>query len=355
MPHIRANSFPSPLSTPVSSSEEILGGWPVAPPFTGADEEDEPVVPVQQPEQPMMAEAEPSPSPLPPYQQDPPMRAFQDAFSPPVYFDAPPPPHHAPFFPPQGYYLPHQHQQQPPFYGFLPQPAAFLSLAPPPHHAQPSYYQQQVSGNWKHTSSSMPQPQQQLAAQVYQQPVPSPLPSRVSPPRAANISSVFPPGSVFANRCPVAEVQRLLSRDTVQSWGKVLFFCVNKGYGMIVDAYADQLGREVFIHHSGIEQGKGFRCLSEGEYVEYTLTKSANGWQALAPTGSNGAPVIGLNDPQVDAAVKKAHLDRYASVDPCTPSPTSSRSPSPYGRRRPPIAPRVLTGCRVNAGRIYWG
>ena len=57
--------------------------------------------------------------------------------------------------------------------------------------------------------------------------------------------------------------------------GKVKWFNDAKGYGFIQRASGD----DIFVHHSAI-QSEGFRSLSQGEAVEFTVTKGPKGWQA---------------------------------------------------------------------------
>jgi len=57
--------------------------------------------------------------------------------------------------------------------------------------------------------------------------------------------------------------------------GKVKWFDNKKGWGFIVRASGD----DVFVHHSAI-QSEGFKSLSEGETVEFTVTKGPKGWSA---------------------------------------------------------------------------
>jgi CspA family cold shock protein len=57
--------------------------------------------------------------------------------------------------------------------------------------------------------------------------------------------------------------------------GTVKWFDNKKGWGFIVRASGD----DVFVHQSAI-QSEGFRSLSEGELVEFTVTKGPKGLQA---------------------------------------------------------------------------
>jgi len=57
--------------------------------------------------------------------------------------------------------------------------------------------------------------------------------------------------------------------------GTVKWFNDAKGYGFIKRASGD----DVFVHHSAI-QAEGFKSLSEGENVEFLVTKGRKGLQA---------------------------------------------------------------------------
>ena len=56
--------------------------------------------------------------------------------------------------------------------------------------------------------------------------------------------------------------------------GTVKWFDDAKGYGFIATSEGD-----VFVHHSAIE-GSGFRNLSEGDRVEFTIEEGPKGLQA---------------------------------------------------------------------------
>jgi cold shock protein len=61
--------------------------------------------------------------------------------------------------------------------------------------------------------------------------------------------------------------------DTVT--GQVKFFNESKGFGFISQAN----GPDVFVHFSAI-QGKGFKTLTEGQQVEFTIGQGQKGPQA---------------------------------------------------------------------------
>jgi CspA family cold shock protein len=57
--------------------------------------------------------------------------------------------------------------------------------------------------------------------------------------------------------------------------GTVKWFSNEKGYGFISRASGD----DVFVHHSAI-QGSGFKSLSEGDTIEFEVTRGPKGLQA---------------------------------------------------------------------------
>jgi CspA family cold shock protein len=61
--------------------------------------------------------------------------------------------------------------------------------------------------------------------------------------------------------------------------GKVKWFNGSKGYGFI----EHQGGEDVFVHFSAI-QGDGYRNLTEGQEVEFTIEKGPKGFQAANVT-----------------------------------------------------------------------
>lgn len=58
--------------------------------------------------------------------------------------------------------------------------------------------------------------------------------------------------------------------------GIVKWFNNSKGYGFI----SRDSGGDVFVHHTAI-QGDGFKSLQEGEQVQFDVTKSPKGDQAV--------------------------------------------------------------------------
>jgi len=57
--------------------------------------------------------------------------------------------------------------------------------------------------------------------------------------------------------------------------GSVKWFDTKRGFGFILGPQ----GQDVFVHYSSIE-GRGFRCLREGELVEFDMVETAKGLSA---------------------------------------------------------------------------
>ena len=64
----------------------------------------------------------------------------------------------------------------------------------------------------------------------------------------------------------------------VMSRGRVKWFNNDKGYGFI--EYDGVVNEDVFVHYSAIDQ-EGYKTLSEGEIVDFTLIETAKGSQAI--------------------------------------------------------------------------
>jgi CspA family cold shock protein len=67
--------------------------------------------------------------------------------------------------------------------------------------------------------------------------------------------------------------------------GIVKWFNEQKGYGFITQ----HEGGDVFVHYSGIE-GSGFRVLTEGERVQFEVTRGPKGLQATSVRRLSAAP-----------------------------------------------------------------
>jgi CspA family cold shock protein len=71
----------------------------------------------------------------------------------------------------------------------------------------------------------------------------------------------------------ISEIQERSMSDTVT--GTVKWFNESKGFGFI----AQEGGSDVFVHYSAITSS-GFRTLTEGQQVQFTVTQGPKGPQA---------------------------------------------------------------------------
>lgn len=62
------------------------------------------------------------------------------------------------------------------------------------------------------------------------------------------------------------------------SRGRVKWFNNEKGYEFI--EYEGLVNEDIFVHYSAIEK-EGYKTLSEGQIVEFTLIETAKGNQAI--------------------------------------------------------------------------
>ncbi len=58
--------------------------------------------------------------------------------------------------------------------------------------------------------------------------------------------------------------------------GKIKWFSDQKGYGFVTP---DDGSKDCFVHHSAI-QGEGYKSLSEGQEIEFTVEQGPKGPQA---------------------------------------------------------------------------
>jgi CspA family cold shock protein len=73
------------------------------------------------------------------------------------------------------------------------------------------------------------------------------------------------------------EPQEQERRAQGMAQGTVKWFSDEKGYGFISP---DVGGDDLFVHHTGIAGGEGFKSLEEGGKVSYEATQGRKGMQA---------------------------------------------------------------------------
>jgi cold shock protein len=78
--------------------------------------------------------------------------------------------------------------------------------------------------------------------------------------------------------------------------GRVKWFNNKTGYGFITVTLGSNSGTDVFVHHSSVEvENQQYKYLVQGEYVEFTLSKTTSGphaYQATTVSGLNGGKLM---------------------------------------------------------------
>lgn len=80
--------------------------------------------------------------------------------------------------------------------------------------------------------------------------------------------------------------------------GSVKWFDPKKGFGFVIN----EKGEDVFVHYTSIDR-EGFRCLRNGQVVEYELIESGKGLQ-----GKN-VKIVESESPTQDQMQTKAKND----------------------------------------------
>ncbi|KAJ2493136.1 hypothetical protein IWW37_000786 [Coemansia sp. RSA 2050] len=109
--------------------------------------------------------------------------------------------------------------------------------------------------------------------------------------------------------------------------GRVKFFSSQKGFGFVIPDEPIDGDAEVFVHHTVIHNGGGFKSLADGEHVEFEVTRGPKGLQATRVSGPNGGFVRG--DPFVRFRAKPRVTDSVSS--PSVTSTFYAYSPYPPG------------------------
>jgi len=81
--------------------------------------------------------------------------------------------------------------------------------------------------------------------------------------------------------------------DTKVNNGSVKWFRNSLGYAFITYLGGENQGKDLFVHHSGIQPTKSqYKTLQQGEYVTFSVTNGANGPQAVQVKGIGGGPLM---------------------------------------------------------------
>lgn len=89
------------------------------------------------------------------------------------------------------------------------------------------------------------------------------------------------------------EMQENTVIESSDNNGSVKWFRNTLGYGFITYLDGEDQGKDVFVHHSGIQPSKSqYKTLQQGEYVTFSVTSGKNGPQAVQVKGIGGGPLM---------------------------------------------------------------
>jgi CspA family cold shock protein len=79
----------------------------------------------------------------------------------------------------------------------------------------------------------------------------------------------------------------------VKSVGQCKWFNASLGYGFLTICDGAEVGKDIFVHHSGIKPSNSqYRTLYKGEYVSFSMIAGPNGPQATDVTGVCGGTLM---------------------------------------------------------------
>jgi len=114
--------------------------------------------------------------------------------------------------------------------------------------------------------------------------------------------------------------------------GQVKWFNNKAGYGFITVSHGEQAGKDIFVHYSSIKVvNSQYKYLIQGEYVEFTLTKSTgevHEFQASDISGINGGLLM----------CETRRVNRATDSAPRETAPRKYRTPRDNAGPRPPKA-----------------
>uniref|UniRef100_A0A6C0K1M1 CSD domain-containing protein n=1 Tax=viral metagenome TaxID=1070528 RepID=A0A6C0K1M1_9ZZZZ len=84
--------------------------------------------------------------------------------------------------------------------------------------------------------------------------------------------------------------------STTRITGRVKWFNSKAGYGFITACEGELADKDIFVHYSSIKSDAShYKYLTQGEYVDFSLTKPANEkheFHAVEVSGVKGGPIL---------------------------------------------------------------
>ena len=87
--------------------------------------------------------------------------------------------------------------------------------------------------------------------------------------------------------------EEVINKGVGAHLGMTKWFSAKLGFGFITIQSGDDVGKDVFVHHTGIRPlNSNYKTLLKGEYVNFNIVESPNGRQAVDVTGVGGGPLM---------------------------------------------------------------
>jgi len=143
--------------------------------------------------------------------------------------------------------------------------------------------------------------------------------------------------------------------------GRVKWFNNKAGYGFITVTDGERSGTDVFVHHSSVNvENQQYKYLVQGEYVEFSLSKTTSGaheWQAANVIGIKSGKLMCETRREFKMSRTTYKTERGDEIEPrdTRPRDTRPRDTRPRDTKPRDTKPRVRgEGPREGGDRKTW-
>jgi CspA family cold shock protein len=131
--------------------------------------------------------------------------------------------------------------------------------------------------------------------------------------------------------------------STTRITGRVKWFNSKAGYGFITACEGELVDKDIFVHYSSIKSDAShYKYLTQGEYVDFSLTKPANEkheFHAVDVTGVKGGPIL-CETRRLSALASRTGSDGgEPEVAADIEAPAAAAAPAPVRARKPRSVP----------------
>jgi CspA family cold shock protein len=137
--------------------------------------------------------------------------------------------------------------------------------------------------------------------------------------------------------------------STTRITGRVKWFNSKAGYGFITACEGELTDKDIFVHYSSIKsEASHYKYLTQGEYVDFSLTKPTNEkheYHAVDVSGVKGGPIL-CETRRLSALASRAESDggdRESAVEEAAPVAAPA-----VDRKRKPRA--TVVSVKVSSG-----